>query len=248
MTRGRIVLMRTLRKCPKTEIQVEMTVPVNPVLVSLCSVFSRSCLNVIDRHSLGIKGNDLHFSLIINVLIPLLLGSVGFLYIGSFHHVLDEFFTFSCFILSLVIQIVSYAFSRALKQYFVIQVIIQAKIADLFLPVIVFCLATYGIGKSELTDTVGWWSYALNLGGFIPLLFTQTKSSFLFNKTSLILIASLLLQVVVVSSYKSENNHEMREMIALVLATLSWRLLFTLASCAISRIKSRREQGTQKRY
>lgn len=108
--------------------------------IAFLSAILRSLLNIIDRKSFGLNRDKVLPTLIINNLYPLLIllfiGIVG----GQIGSALVYLTDTSLIVMGLLFQLTAYAFSLSFRHMKVQEVILVSKMADLFIPLILWLL------------------------------------------------------------------------------------------------------------
>ncbi|MBA3815383.1 MAG: hypothetical protein H0X29_02480 [Parachlamydiaceae bacterium] len=211
-------------------------------LLPLSCVFTRSLLNIVDRHMLGIKKLNIHLQNCFNVTSALLIGCLISTYFCSFNEIISVILQPYCFISAVVMHLVSYAFSLSFKHSSVREVLVTAKVADLIItPAICFCL-TYFFWQSDLNAHV--LKPTTYLIGFcaLALLFVGMKDiDFLWHPRSLFLIMSISLQILFTMVAKQNNTVilSLKEGWILSIGMLIWRSIFSLVPALICVLQTR---------
>jgi hypothetical protein len=199
----------------------------NPVLSAIVNVLSRSSLNLVDRYTLGVKKSNVYLALVTNTLIPFVIGALLLTMYGSPGLLWQKITSLPCFFLSLIIQVVSTAFSFSFKLWNVRQVVIQAKVADICLSLffaVAYAFSLFQVRQIEY-DWITLLALAISIKSCIPL-FMMQKPAFLLHKTSLWIIGSLVVQAIFLSLWKMEKGATFEDAAAISIATLFWRSLF----------------------
>ena len=119
------------------------------ILASVISSFSRAGLNVVDRKQFR---QEIACPLVIgywNNLLPVFLIAPIIFFSPAFSYCLDDLFSLDIVILSILIQLVAYAFSFVFKKLRVTDVAVLSKAADITVPLVLaitgFYSVSYGI-------------------------------------------------------------------------------------------------------
>lgn len=203
---------------------------------------SRSSLNVIDRFLFGKKLFGFFYIYLLSLTLPCVIGIAFLLPLGNIQNLWTVFATPSCLMLSIATQLVGLSFGYAFRKHEVKHVILRAKFPELFLPL--FLLFPFFRGQEE--SVIVNWKMALPLIitwlGILPLALRKEYLASFFDRSTLFLSGSLLLQMFVSSKIPAELN-TYSQAIVLTTAILLWRCLFTLPFCLFKKKKIELEEN-----
>lgn len=198
-------------------------------VISLCcvNVLSRSVGTLIDRSLFKEKDvNFFHLYFFSNIS-PLIFGTLVLFSLGELGAMQNYFLTLPCFFLSFVAHLVALSFSYAFRHCKVQQVVLKSKLPELFLPF----LALIPIYRDQSIAFSLDWKITIPLLitwiGMIPLLTHQNIRSSFFDKTTLFIGVTLLLQMGCSFASLIPAN-SFAEIVAYAVAMLMWRCLFIL--------------------
>ncbi len=191
------------------------------VVSALFCVFSRGCLNIIDRSVLSRENVDFLKSMVCNALYPLIF-AVGFLFVfGAFDKSIFTWILEPGMILSgLGAQLAGTAFSVCLKSMRIRNVMVASKGCDLLIPILV----------SIVAQSMNFQDYAIsNLTtlAFFPIALNVFKNREFSIRLSILLAASLLFQAGI-NSYFQMSNFALNwsQFFKMIVCVLIWRTIF----------------------
>ncbi|MCE7526846.1 hypothetical protein [Polynucleobacter sp. IMCC 30228] len=194
------------------------------LLMATFSTICRSALNIIDRKQFFLNKEDIWKKSLWNNIVPMLL-IFPFLFMSDNFKKLSEItFSYEVLFFSCTIQIVAYFFSYALKNYRVSEVAIISKYADITVPICLYFIGSYLRFECFLLAL-----YFLFFWISIGCLFKNINLN-IFSLISFCLVISLTIQAI--SGYfmyvENDKNPSINEIAIFSIATLLWRLLFSL--------------------
>lgn len=215
----------------------------NIILLPIMTVFSRAYLNVFDRRQLKKNKFDLHLYLLINCAMASIIGLLSTYMITGLEGFRQSFFSWESLAWSMILQLVSFAFTYNLREQSIREVILSSKIGDLFLaPSIMFmCFLFF---PNDLASHFGYSfksaSYFLAIISIFPLFLTHSKLSFIRKKSSIFLIGAILIQCMTASIFKSsfQRPPSILDHWNLSLSIILWRVTFSIFIYLILKIKN----------
>ncbi len=209
------------------------------------NVLLRSSLNVIDRFLFGKKIFGFFYLYFLTMALPFLIGALFLLQLGELGSLWRIFTSPSCFFLSISTQLVGLSFSYAFRHHEVRQVILRAKLPELFLPL----LLMIPFWTSEhLTDPFTWKTALPMITtwiGILPLIIWNNSRPSYFDKATLFVSGSLLIQMFFSSHIPIESN-SYSETIGLTTGILLWRCFFTVPFCFFKQPGTPQEEPKEK--
>lgn len=197
-------------------------------------VISRGLLQNFDRYIVGIKGQDINFQQFVNTLSPLLIGGSISLFFCSFSDIFLMFLRPYCFFSAVLMHLVSYAFYRSFKLWNVREVVIASKLTDLLLaPALCFVMTSFFSGN-PLFESFNSLAYIVGLCSFFPLLINVQKIDFIWHPTSLLLIASMCIQMLYTGFFKENLLAGWIDAWEFTLGMLMWRGIFSIFQMTLS--------------
>ncbi|MDB2613730.1 hypothetical protein N9Y92_01060 [Chlamydiales bacterium] len=205
-------------------------------LLPILTTLSKGGLNVIDRHFLKKQTSNLHLYILQNCITAAIIGLVISCFLDSLKELGDTFFTLEAFFWSCLLQLVSFSFSYNFQKQSLQKVIFISKIGDTLLaPLLIslffFLFPTYFQFDFKIS------AYLIALASVLPLLISRSSLAFIFNKASLLLVGTVLIQCIATSLSKSSPQNLISYW-NLTLSIILWRIPFSLGTYLFS-IKKR---------
>ncbi|MCB1148879.1 MAG: hypothetical protein KDK48_01835 [Chlamydiia bacterium] len=191
--------------------------------VCFINVISRSALNIFDRSLYSRKILDFFSLYFMLSTLPGLLGLTSLLCLGEFWALFDCFLSVPAFILAVTIQLTGLSFSYAFSRLEVRHVVLRSKLPEIFLPFLFFLPFL----KTEAHSLVSLIPLALTWAALVPLFFDQKNGPSFFNRETLFLSSSILLQIALTAFVAFPKTNVFDSYIFTV-ATLIWRSALTL--------------------
>lgn len=159
--------------------------------------------------------------------LPFLIGLVYLLGFGELEILWKWLTSFPCLLLSISAHLVGLSFCYAFRHHEVKQVIIKSKLPELVLPLFsllpIFTTKFSADLKTIIPLIITWI-------GILPLYIRDKKKLNLFDKTTVFISGSLLLQMLF-SAHISVPTMSLTEKVGFTTAMLLWRSIFTLPFC-----------------
>jgi uncharacterized membrane protein len=190
------------------------------IVLAFISSVHRALLNILDRQILGLHKKNLRFTVMVNNLLPLLALSVVLLIAGKLTHIFVYISSFKVFIFSLIYQCVSYSFSYAFSKCKVQQVVLFAKLPDIFIPALLLLI----FGIYDIQNIL----FSVAIFAFCSPFFISQRSSKTQYIAALFLTITLIVQGVFAQFSLSSQISGISEILLYTTAVLFWRFLFTL--------------------
>ncbi len=111
------------------------------IIFALISSILRAFLNVVDRRVFGYLRQGVLKVNFLNAILPFILLLIGSFLMGLSSEVIPALLSIQAIIFALLTQLVAYAFSLAFKYVNVHQVVVYAKLPDVFIPLGIFLLS-----------------------------------------------------------------------------------------------------------
>lgn len=205
-----------------------------PAVLSACvCVLTRALLNVCDRKVFKAESTDFLKSVLMNSIFPFLVAVIVAWFFGDGNPYFREFWLNPGVILSaLGAQLAGYFFCLSFKKMPVKTVAVSAKVSDLFIPIMVFCITSQFKMKEYVFS-------CLSIVVFAPLLWTViTNRSYFFPLLSFTLLSVLVFQAGINSYFSMHTFADTwPKFLSLMSAILLWRTLFMLIPVAIRFVK-----------
>jgi len=192
------------------------------ILAAILCVLTRALLNVSDRKIFRREKNDFLLSMFCNAFFPLIVAYGVYLTCSDEKGAIAQFFFHPGIILSGVgAQLAAYAFSKSFKEMSVRNVVISSKLADIFIPLVIFFIS----GNFEFPKY--FYSFASTLI-FIPILQTMISNrEEFFPRLTLLVLGSLLFQCVVNSYFSMYRFADTwSKFLGMMFCVLFWRSIF----------------------
>jgi hypothetical protein len=194
------------------------------ITIATCfsNVLLRSSLNVIDRFLFGKKLFGFFYLYFLSLALPFLIGILFLLQLGDLKTLWGIVNSSPCFLLSISSQLVGLSFSYAFRKHEVRQVILRAKLPELFLPLLLW-IPFWTNGHSA--DFITWktiFPLIITWIGILPLVIQNHSRSYFFDKATFFVCGSLLVQMFFSSHVRTESL-SYSEAIGLTTGILLWR-------------------------
>jgi len=195
---------------------------ISSVASSVACAFFRSTLTICDRVLFRKQAMGFFYIYFLSVFFPLLLCSPALFFVKGIN--LSRFFSFHFLAVATATHLVGLSFSYAFRSQPVQRVVLRAKLPELVLPFIALFLGAKNFAISTMAPLFVSWIAVL------PLLLNERFKDLLWNKITLYVSGSLLIQILVTSLIPFEK-HDLAAAFELTIGLLFWRCLFTLPFC-----------------
>ena len=189
--------------------------------IAFLSAILRSLLNIIDRKSFGLNRDKVLPTLIINNLYPLLLLLFIGIVCGQIESVLVYFWDHSLIVMGLLFQLTAYAFSLSFRHMKVQEVILVSKMADLFIPLILWLLL-------DAFNTIAYTGTVFTTLICIPLVVSRDQNRKHFLIPALMTLVFNSLQGGFSKWLLPVTDRYVEDLIPITLVIIFWRLMFSL--------------------
>lgn len=197
-------------------------------LLSIFNVLTRSSLNTIDRY-LFRNNNKFIISHALTTLTPLILGFFGLLFLGNLSKFFADFLSFRSFLLSVATHLVSLCFCYCFKHWEVRKVVIQSKLTDFVLPILILIPVATEFNhlqwKHYFTIGIGWI-------GIIPIILKEKTLSYLLHQSTLFLVVCSAFQILISSVCFTSCQSTFADIYTFTISTLLWRGILVIGPVA----------------
>lgn len=208
------------------------------ILSAFVCVLTRALLNIFDRQIFKKENTDFWKSLALNAIFPFIVAClVAFIWGDQKLYFLKFILEPGVIFSAIGAQLAAYAISSSFRHMTVRSVVVSSKIADLFIPLMIFCVTNeFKVNNyifSCLTTLI-----------FIPILVSLIRKKSYFSVfSSLLLLTTLIFQATVNSYFRMHTFADTwAKFLSMMSCILLWRAVFMLLPLAFEYIRKQKHQ------